>query len=1011
MPDVRGQRVSFFPKADACVLHTKRSPPSPNSRPTEVSPILDVENAGKALDAWSEELTRSVYPDKTDIWAPAPIPDEPATCSPSRYLFPVLTRNERLRLTMLFYYTHGALEDEELMSRLQEKVYLAKDTVGWEFVIAGLLNHNTYTRMVTVGLPLAVLPRRESTCAHTVNQPPGTIFAMQNMLEDWRFRESPHVQYGGLRAYAGAPLRFETEFGDHVAFGSLCVASNAEQEQLSEEQQTSLAQLADWIVADIIQSARIRRQRDRRRLLELLGKAQESCDQDQNAEEFILEMLQDVYPSTTVNIQRSTERQISFGDQTQFPTSDLEHGLWEDGDYFDYMIEHQNHLDLVAPRVIRAIVAPCASQHEPTFLCVGSNDFRRVYDDVDSWFVHVCGTILCRYWQGLALKEALTAKSNFLRGITHQLRTPIHGILGSVELLAEELQARNVLNSTTASSPLLSPDIDKMDPYTYIKTIRTSARELISTVNSLIKLNQWADIAMAERATSLYRIDEIESELLRELVQVMPDDLLDRPSIIFSHCLPSNCDTLDVDIRLVIDCIQPLVINAAQNTPGGVVAVTLSISEDCQTLAVDVEDNGRGIDPDNQHRVFEAYEKVDRNTTEAGLGLTLACKAAALMQGRISLVSSAVQHGSHFRASFSEPPCACSYPLRRPLQEKFPHLPPTFHRIHCPSKITPLGKYLGRYLENNGFIESENPDGSFLVLEYTPDAVKLHSSLSLVHPQQVALCLVPDFDPFLDFDGQQFITEGNVIYVKGPFLSNKVYEALYRADKLLAEFEAAQPVTNGCKSSTGEPAEESYPTTIEPTTSTGAAEVHPPHPIPTLAPTLQADLARSLQSLNIKPTPPKPPPSITHHKKPTTLLVDDNVINLRLLEMYCTRRNIPFRTAKDGSQAVVLFTEHKKHLCLPGSAAAEPRPAPFNLVLMDLQMPVCDGIEATRQIRALEAENKWPRCVLLIVTGQDSVDDRRNAEEVGADGFLVKPVGPKVLDRWLEAYFGEGEGG
>lgn len=74
---------------------------------------------------------------------------------------------------MLFYYTRGALEDRELMSRLQEKVTLAKETVGWEFVIAGLLDHNTYTRVVTVGLPLAVLPRRESTCAHTVNQPPG----------------------------------------------------------------------------------------------------------------------------------------------------------------------------------------------------------------------------------------------------------------------------------------------------------------------------------------------------------------------------------------------------------------------------------------------------------------------------------------------------------------------------------------------------------------------------------------------------------------------------------------------------------------------------------------------------------------------------------------------------------------------------------------------------------------------------------------------------------------------
>jgi hypothetical protein len=86
---------------------------------------------------------------------------------------------------MLFYYTRGALEDKELMSRLQEKVHVAHETVGWEFVIAGLMNHNSYTRMVTVGLPLAVLPRRESTCAHTINQTPGVRTPQNLLLEDY----------------------------------------------------------------------------------------------------------------------------------------------------------------------------------------------------------------------------------------------------------------------------------------------------------------------------------------------------------------------------------------------------------------------------------------------------------------------------------------------------------------------------------------------------------------------------------------------------------------------------------------------------------------------------------------------------------------------------------------------------------------------------------------------------------------------------------------------------------
>jgi hypothetical protein len=165
-------RGFFFPKADAAVLRSRHAPPL--ERPTETSPILDAQNANRALDIWTIEVAERVYPGQTDVWAPATIPERPhLQCAADRYLFPVLTRNERLRLTMLYYYTRGALEDVELQSRLQDKVFLARDTVGWEFVIAGLLNHNTYTRMVTVGLPLAVLPRRESTCAHTVNQPPG----------------------------------------------------------------------------------------------------------------------------------------------------------------------------------------------------------------------------------------------------------------------------------------------------------------------------------------------------------------------------------------------------------------------------------------------------------------------------------------------------------------------------------------------------------------------------------------------------------------------------------------------------------------------------------------------------------------------------------------------------------------------------------------------------------------------------------------------------------------------
>ena len=75
------------------------------------------------------------------------------------------------------------------------------------------------------------------------------------------------------------------------------------------------------------------------------------------------------------------------------------------------------------------------------------------------------------------------------------------------------------------------------------------------------------------------------------------------------------------------------------------------------------------------------------------------------------------------------------------------------------------------------------------------------------------------------------------------------------------------------------------------------------------------------------------------------------------------------------------------------------------LVLMDLQMPNCDGAEATRQIRKLEEVNGWPRAIIVIVTGQDSPQDRLLSKEAGADDFFVKPVGPKVLDRGFKEWW------
>jgi len=112
----------------------------------------------------------------------------------------------------------------------------------------------------------------------------------------------------------------------------------------------------------------------------------------------------------------------------------------------------------------------------------------------------------------------------------------------------------------------------------------------------------------------------------------------------------------------------------------------------------------------------------------------------------------------------------------------------------------------------------------------------------------------------------------------------------------------------------------------------------------------------------------------------TILLAEDNEINALLMRTLLTRM---------GHQ-VVLTTNGEA--ALESWLAAESAGMPYDLVLMDVQMPRLDGIEATRQIRAREAGQRVQRTPILALTANALVEDRYACFEAGMDGFLVKPL-------------------
>jgi len=77
-------------------------------------------------------------------------------------------------------------------------------------------------------------------------------------------------------------------------------------------------------------------------------------------------------------------------------------------------------------------------------------------------------------------------------------------------------------------------------------------------------------------------------------------------------------------------------------------------------------------------------------------------------------------------------------------------------------------------------------------------------------------------------------------------------------------------------------------------------------------------------------------------------------------------------------------------------------PSSFELILMDMSMPIMDGFVATETIRAMEDRGKWDRCRIIAVTGLGSEEDRKQAYQSGVDGFLLKPASLKKLRALIE---------
>ena len=140
--------------------------------------------------------------------------------------------------------------------------------------------------------------------------------------------------------------------------------------------------------------------------------------------------------------------------------------------------------------------------------------------------------------------------------------------------------------------------------------------------------------------------------------------------------------------------------------------------------------------------------------------------------------------------------------------------------------------------------------------------------------------------------------------------------------------------------------------------------------LPAAAPALADD--RSVVSVDAAPEPPE---AISQPRPPRVLLAEDHPTNRKVVSLILDSMGVDYLCVENGRDAV---------------AAVEA--GPFELVLMDMQMPVMDGLTAIRKIRARERRAGAARTAIFSLTANAMPEHARASAEAGADGHLTKPI-------------------
>lgn len=209
--------------------------------------------------------------------------------------------------------------------------------------------------------------------------------------------------------------------------------------------------------------------------------------------------------------------------------------------------------------------------------------------------------------------EANQAKSRFLALVTHELRTPLHGILGYAELLALE---GGLLPAQDAQ----------------IAGIRDAGQYLLNTINTVLDITQ-IESGRMELAPASIKLDT----LVKACMDVVRP-VADGKNLALKENIASSLHVV-ADRARFQQVLLNLIGNAVKFTPSGSVEIRAIPSADAGMMRLEVVDTGPGIWAKHRNKLFNVFERLNANSVSgiegAGLGLALSAKLVRRMGGEI----------------------------------------------------------------------------------------------------------------------------------------------------------------------------------------------------------------------------------------------------------------------------------------------------------------------------------------------------------------------------------------